>query len=62
MNSHKENEIRVFGAAMENSPENNFRCLVTFYKCYFPTKFSHFLNHFLRFQTNFIIENFSIYN
>ena len=30
MNSHKENEIQVFGSVMENSPENNFRCLVTF--------------------------------
>ena len=30
MNSHKENEIQVFGSAMENSPENDFRCLVTF--------------------------------
>ena len=24
VNSHKENEIRVFGCAMENSPENDF--------------------------------------
>ena len=25
-----ENEILVFGFAMKNSPENDFRCLVTF--------------------------------
>ena len=30
VNSCKENEIQVFGCAMENSPENDFRCLVTF--------------------------------
>ena len=30
MNSRKENEIRVFGFAMENNPENNFWYLVTF--------------------------------
>ena len=30
MNSCKENEIRVFGSAMENSPENDFRYVVTF--------------------------------
>ena len=29
MNSRKENEIRVFGFVMENSLENDFRCLVT---------------------------------
>ena len=29
VNSHKENEIRVFGSAMENSPENDFQYLVT---------------------------------
>ena len=29
MNSRKENEIRVFGSVMENSLENDFRCLVT---------------------------------
>ena len=33
--------------------ENNFQCLVTFWKCYFPINFSHFLN----FQTNFISQN-----
>ena len=30
VNTCKENEIRVFGFAMENSSENDFRCLVTF--------------------------------
>ena len=25
VNFHKENEIRMFGSAMENSSENNFR-------------------------------------
>ena len=30
MNSRKEIKIRVFGSAMENSPENDFQCLVTF--------------------------------
>ena len=30
MNFRKEIEIRVFGSAMENNLENNFRCLVTF--------------------------------
>ena len=30
VNSCKENEIRVFGFVMENSPKNDFRCLVTF--------------------------------
>ena len=30
VNSCKENEIRIFGCAMENSLENDFRCLVTF--------------------------------
>ena len=30
VNSHKENEIWVFGSIIENSPENGFRCLVTF--------------------------------
>ena len=53
MNSRKEIKIRAFGCAMENSPENDFQCLVTFWKCYFPTNFSHFLS----FQTNFILEN-----
>ena len=61
MNSRKENEIRVFGFAMENSSENDFRCLVTFWKCYFPTNALYFLSHFLNFQINFIIENFKIY-
>ena len=57
VNSRKENEIRVFGFAMKNSPENDFWYLVTFRKCYFPTNFSRFLNS----QTNFITENFKIY-
>ena len=61
MNSRKEIKIRAFGSVMENSPENDFQCLVTFWKCYFPTNFSHFLSHFLSFQTNFISENFKIY-
>ena len=39
--------------------ENIFMCLVTFWKCYFPTKFSHCLNHFLSIQTN-IYYHFSI--
>ena len=30
VNSCKKNEIRMFGFAMENSPENDFQCLVTF--------------------------------
>ena len=38
--------------------ENIFMCLVLFWKCYFPTNFSHFLNYFLSIQTNFIQENF----
>ena len=57
MNSCKEIKIQAFGCAMENIPENDFQCLVTFWKCYFPTNFSHFLNHFLNFQTNFISQN-----
>ena len=40
--------------------ENIFMCLVLFWKCYFPTNFSHFLSYFLSIQTNFIIENFKI--
>ena len=40
--------------------ENIFKCLVRFWKCYFPTHFSHFFNNFLSFQsTNFVIENFN---
>ena len=54
MNSRKEIKIRAFGCAMENSPKNDFQCLVvTFWKCYFLTNFSPFLS----FQTNFILEN-----
>ena len=30
MNSRKEIKIQAFGCAMENSPENDFQCLVTF--------------------------------
>ena len=30
VNFHKENEIWVFGSAIENSSENNFRYLVAF--------------------------------
>ena len=40
--------------------ENIFMCLVLFWKCYFPTNFSHFLGYFLSIQTNFITENFKI--
>ena len=40
--------------------ENIFMCLVLFWKCYFPTNFSHFLSYFLNIQTNFITENFKI--
>ena len=53
MNSYKEIKIQAFGCVMENSSKNNFQCLAIFWKCYFPTKFSHFLS----FQTNFISEN-----
>ena len=57
MNSRKEINIWVFGCAMENSLKNNLQCLVIFWKCYFPTNFSHFLSYFLSFQKNFISEN-----
>ena len=40
--------------------ENIFMCLVLFWKCYFPTHFSHFLSYFLSIQTNFITKNFKI--
>ena len=40
--------------------ENIFMCFVLFWKCYFPTNFSHFLSYFLSIQTNFITENFKI--
>ena len=30
VNSRKENEIQVFGSVIENSPKNDFGCLVTF--------------------------------
>ena len=40
--------------------ENIFMCLVLFWKCYFPTNFSHFLGYFLNIQTNFITKNFKI--
>ena len=30
MKSHKEIKIRMFGCAMENSPKNDFQCLVIF--------------------------------
>lgn len=49
----------MFGCIMKIILENIFKCLVAFWKCYFPTSFSHFRNHFLNFQTNFIIENFN---
>ena len=52
-NSHKEIKIWAFGCVMENNSKNDFQCLVTFWKCYFPTNFSHFPS----FQTNFILEN-----
>ena len=35
--------------------ENIFMCFVLFWKCYFPTNFSHFLSYFLSIQTNFKI-------
>ena len=35
MNSCKENEIGVFGSAMENSSENDFQCLETFWNVIF---------------------------
>ena len=47
----------VFGCILKIILENNFLCLVIFWKCYFPTNFSHFLSHFLSFQPNFILEN-----
>ena len=47
--------VQVFGCIMKIVSENVFRCLVAFWKCYFPTSFLHFLN----FQTNFVIENFN---
>ena len=56
----KRKYFQVFGCIMKIILENIFKCLVAFWKCYFPTSFSHFLNHFLSFQTNFIIENFNI--
>ena len=43
MNSRKEIKIRAFGCAMENSPKNNFQCLVIYWKCYLPTNFHIFL-------------------
>ena len=43
----------VFGSILKIMLENNFQCLVTFWKCYFPINFSHFLS----FQTNFISQN-----
>ena len=61
MNSRKEIKIRAFGSIMENSSENDFQCLVTFWKCYFSTNFSHFLSHFLSFHKKIILENFKIY-
>ena len=51
----------MFGSAMKNSLKKDFRCFVTFWKCYFSINFSHFLSYFLSFQTNFITENFKIY-
>ena len=50
----------MFGYIMKIVVENIFMCLVLFWKCYFPTNFSHFLGYFLSIQTNFIIENFKI--
>ena len=47
----------MFGCIIKIILENNFQCLVIFWKCYFPTNFSHFLSHFLNFQTNFISQN-----
>ena len=50
----------MFGYIMKIVVENIFMCLVLFWKCYFPTNFSHFLDNFLSIQTNFITENFKI--
>ena len=47
----------MFGCIVKIILENNFQCLVIFWKCYFPTNFSHFLSHFLNFQKNFISQN-----
>ena len=47
----------MFGCILKIILENNFQCFVTFWKCYFPPNFSHFLSHFLSFQTNFISQN-----
>ena len=52
--------FQVFDCIMKIVVENIFMCLVLFWKCYFPTKFSHFLSYFLSIQTNFITENFKI--
>ena len=54
VNSHKENKIRVFGSTMENV----FWCLVTFYKCYFLTNFSHFLKLFSQHPNKFYNRKF----
>ena len=51
----KRKYFQVFGCIMKIILENIFKCLVVFWKCYFPTSFSHFLS----FQTNFIIEIFN---
>ena len=61
MNSYKENEIRVFGFAIENILENDFPVFGNILKMLFFIIFSHFLNNFLIFETNFITENFKIY-
>ena len=57
VNSRKENKIRVFGCVLENSLENDFRCLE-------HSKNAIFLQIFHIFsasKTNFITENFNIY-
>ena len=52
--------FQVFFCIMKIFVENIFMYLVLFWKCYFPTNFSHFLSYFLNIQTNFITENFKI--
>ena len=56
----KRKYFQVFCCIMKIVVENIFMCLVLFWKCYFPTNFSHFLGYFLSIQINFITENFKI--
>ena len=52
--------FQVFDCIMKIVVKNIFMCLVLFWKCYFPTNFSHFLGYVLSIQTNFITKNFKI--